>query len=66
MVRPERQALPLRKLDEVWNIATTREALERQNSLFDTDWVIVVVELNARQPQHARARPTQVQLCPFV
>jgi hypothetical protein len=35
MVRPERQALPLRKLDEVWNIATTREALERQNSLFD-------------------------------
>ena len=67
---PEREAVPLGKLDDVWNVTTirsqTREALEGQNDLFNTERVIIVVKLDARQPQHARVRRIQVQLRPFL
>jgi hypothetical protein len=46
------------QLDDVWNVTTirsqTREAFESQNDLFNTTGAAIVIELNARQPQHAR------------
>jgi hypothetical protein len=46
--------MPLGKLDKVWNVTTirsqTRETLQGQNDLFNTNRVTTVVKLDARLP----------------
>jgi hypothetical protein len=67
---PKSEAVPLGQLDDVWNVTTirnqTREPIKRQNDLFNTDGVTVVVIPDARQPHNARIGPIQVQLRPFL